>query len=337
MGMELRKMIITRTPYRISFVGGGSDMESFYEKHQGAVLSSTINKFVYISSHRFFDEDSIRLKYSKNETVKSISQIQHPLFREALSQFGVKGSLEMSSNGDVPAGTGLGSSSAFTVGLLHNLYVREGKYATKRQLAEEACAIEIDRLKEPIGKQDHYAAAFGGLNVIRFNVNGTVDVEPIHLNQATNRELQDNLLMFYTGTQRSASTILQEQKDNIAAMRKTDTLTKMVGLVWELRDSLFSGDITSFGEILDRNWTLKQQLATGIGTEQIDAMYRKGISAGALGGKLLGAGGGGFLLFYCEREKQQRLRAELANHQELRFKFENEGSKLVFVGDEYEE
>lgn len=330
-------MIITRTPYRISFVGGGSDMESFYQKHQGAVLSSTINKFVYISSHHFFDEQSIRLKYSKNETVKSIADIQHPLFREALSQFGVKGSLEMSSNGDVPAGTGLGSSSAFTVGLLHNLYVREGRYATKTQLAEEACAIEIDRLKEPIGKQDHYAAAFGGLNVIRFNTNGTVDVEPIHLNQGTNRELQGNLLMFYTGTQRSASTILQEQKDNIAAMRKSDVLLQMVDLVWELRDSLFSGDIRSFGEILDRNWTFKQQLANGIGTDQISSMYRKGIAAGAVGGKLLGAGGGGFLLFYCEKEKQEKLRTELAGHQELKFKFENEGSKLVFVGDEYED
>lgn len=330
-------MIITRTPYRISFVGGGSDMESFYAKHQGAVLSSTINKFVYISSHRFFDVDSIRLKYSRNETVRSIAEIQHPLFREALSQFGVKGSLEMSSNGDVPAGTGLGSSSAFTVGLLHNLYVREGKYATKKQLAEEACAIEIDRLKEPIGKQDHYAAAFGGLNVIRFNTNGTVAVEPIHLNHATDRELQSNLLMFYTGTQRSASTILQEQKDNIAAMKKSDVLIEMVDLVWELRDSLFSGDISSFGEILDRNWTLKQQLANGIGTDQIASMYSRGINAGALGGKLLGAGGGGFLLFYCEKEKQDKLRQELAPYQELRFKFENEGSKLVFVGDEYEE
>ncbi len=329
-------MIITRTPYRISFVGGGSDMESFYGKHQGAVLSSTINKFVYISSHHFFEEQSIRLKYSKNETVKSIADIQHPLFREALSQFGVKGSLEMSSNGDVPAGTGLGSSSAFTVGLLHNLYVREGKYATKTLLAEEACAIEIDRLKEPIGKQDHYAAAFGGLNVIRFNTNGTVEVEPIHLNQRTNRELQENLLMFYTGTQRSASTILQEQKDNIAAMKKSDVLIKMVDLVWELRDSLFSGDLSSFGEILDRNWALKQKLANGIGTDQVTSMYRRGIAAGALGGKLLGAGGGGFLLFYCEKERQERLRAELAAHQELKFKFENEGSKLVFVGDEYE-
>jgi D-glycero-alpha-D-manno-heptose-7-phosphate kinase len=312
-------------------------MESFYANHQGAVLSSTINKFVYISSHHYFDEASIRLKYSKNETVKSIAEIQHPLFREVLSQFGVKGSLEMSSNGDVPAGTGLGSSSAFTVGLLHNLYVREGIYATKKRLAEEACAIEIDRLKEPIGKQDHYAAAFGGLNVIRFNTNGKVDVEPIHLDQGIHRELEGNLLMFYTGTQRSASTILQEQKDNIAAMKKSDVLIKMVDLVWELRDSLFSGDISSFGEILDRNWALKQQLANGIGTDQITSMYRRGIAAGALGGKLLGAGGGGFLLFYCEREKQERLRMELAQHQELKFRFEDEGSKLVFVGDEYED
>jgi D-glycero-alpha-D-manno-heptose-7-phosphate kinase len=164
-----------------------------------------------------------------------------------------------------------------------------------------------------------------------------VAVEPIHLNHATDRELQSNLLMFYTGTQRSASTILQEQKDNIAAMKKSDVLIEMVDLVWELRDSLFSGDISSFGEILDRNWTLKQQLANGIGTDQIASMYSRGINAGALGGKLLGAGGGGFLLFYCEKEKQDKLRQELAPYQELRFKFENEGSKLVFVGDEYEE
>jgi len=330
-------MIICRTPFRISFVGGGSDLENFYSKQPGRVLSTTINKYMYIYSHRFFDQQRLRVKYSKTETVASADYLKHPILREVLRKFGMKTGLEISSNADIPAGTGLGSSSSFTVGLLHNMYTRVGKYASKELLAEEACDIEINRLGEPIGKQDQYAASFGGLNVFTFRPSGQVDVEPIHLQKEVYKKLQRNLLMFYTGITRSASTVLTEQRKNLQSGDEIKTLEKMVGLVEPLRMALYQGDLEQFGDLLHQNWLLKQTLAAGVSDERIKALYETGIANGALGGKLLGAGGGGFLLFYCGMEKQEQLRAALADLRELRFKFENEGTRIIHVADEYEE
>ena len=328
-------MIITRTPLRISFVGGGSDIENFYSRREGAVLSVSINKYMYISSHTYFDRDKIRVKYSRTETVDKVSELRHPIVREALLKFNISGALEISSNADVPAGTGLGSSSAFTVGLLHNLYARDGKLATKERLADEACDIEINRLGEPIGKQDQYACAFGGLNIIRFRTSGEVAVEPLHLKKPIYKTLKNNLLLFYTGDQRSASAILAEQKKNISSDEKADILARMVALVDKLRDSLYQENLRSFGGILHENWLLKRQLASGITNPAIDEMYSRGLANGAEGGKLLGAGGGGFMLFYCEPENQPRLRAAFSDYTEMKFKFDNDGTKLIYAADEY--
>lgn len=330
-------MIITRTPFRISFVGGGSDLEDFYRHSQGAVLSTTINKFMYITSHYFFDEDKIRVKYSQTETVTDINKLKHPILREILKKFKISGALDISSHADVLAGTGLGSSSSFTVGLLHNLYTISGKIVTKRQLAEEGSDIEINRLKEPIGKQDQYAVAFGGLNIIKFNPSGTVNVEPIHLKRELYKTLENNLLMFYIGSQRKASDILTEQKRNLQDKSKFPILRKMVGLVWGLRDALYEGNLNEFGNILHKNWLLKQQLASKISNPKINKLYNTALKNGAVGGKVLGAGGGGFLLFYCEGNNHERLRKAMSPLRELKFKFEEEGSKLLYIGDEYEE
>jgi len=326
-------VIITKTPFRISFVGGGSDIEDFYAGRQGAVLSTSINKYMYISSHKFFEENLVRVKYSETETVDNISKLNHPILRVVLEKFNIRGGLEISSIADIPSGTGLGSSSSFTVCLLHNLYTVAGKFVTKERLAAEACEIEIEMLKEPIGKQDQYAAAYGGLNVFKFNSNGSVTVEPVHLPKDIYNELESNLLMFYTGSQRKASSILSEQKKNIAKEDKVKNLEEMVGLVWELRDCLYKGNLEDFGKILHQNWILKQKLASSISNDDINQYYEKAMKNGALGGKLLGAGGGGFLLFYCEKQHQEKLKQAMLPLKQFDFKFDQEGSKLIYVGE----
>jgi D-glycero-alpha-D-manno-heptose-7-phosphate kinase len=325
-------MIITRTPFRISFLGGGSDMEDYYAKSEGAVLSTSIDKYMYIASHRYFHEDQIRVKYSKTETVSRVEDLEHPIFREVLRRFGISG-VEVSSTADVPAGTGLGSSSSFTVGLLNNFYVRAGQCVNRVLLAEEACEIEIDRLKSPIGKQDQYAAAFGGLNVFRFHASGAVSIEPVHLSTDRYHALQENLLMFYTGEQRQAGLILAEQKENMSTPQKRDCVKQMVDLVWEARAAIGEGKLERFGRILDRSWRLKQQLASKISNDKINAWYHCAIQNGAIGGKLLGAGGGGFLLLYCEKPEQARLRAALTELREFKFRFESEGSRTIYLGE----
>ena len=328
-------MIISRTPFRISFVGGGSDMETFYSKHQGAVLSTSIDKYMYISSHKFFHKDTIQVKYSRTETVKNIDDLAHPLLREALRKTGITGGIEISSIADLPSGTGMGSSSSFTVGLLHNLYAINRKYVTHEELAREACEIEIEIVGEPIGKQDQYAAAFGGLNIIYFNQDGTVLVEPLHIKKTIYDALQENLLMFYVGNQRKASDILSEQKQNASQEEKFNVLKEMVGLVFELRNALYAERLNDFGKILHENWVLKQKLASKISNPEIDDIYMTGIKNGASGGKLLGAGGGGFMLFYCEKRDQDRLRSSLKKYETLDFTFERDGSKIIYFADEY--
>jgi len=328
-------MIITRTPFRISFVGGGSDLGAFYRKSPGAVLSTTINKYMYLSSHRFFEEDKVRIKYSRTETHRNIMDIQHPIVKEVLKTFDVDGALEISSIADVPAGTGLGSSSSYTVGLLHNMYTKFSVFVTKERLAREACEIEIEKLGEPIGKQDQYAASYGGLNVITFNLNESVNVEAIHLKRSTYESLEKNLIMFYTGLQRKTASILTEQKVNMKEKVRFETLKKMVELVWEVRDTLYNGDLTEFGNLLHRNWILKQRLASKISNPELNSLYDKALSNGAIGGKILGAGGGGFLLLYCDEENQEKVRNALHPLKEMTFGFDREGSKLIYVGDEY--
>jgi D-glycero-alpha-D-manno-heptose-7-phosphate kinase len=327
-------MIITRTPFRISFVGGGSDMEPFYTRHPGAVLSTSIDKYMYISSHRFFFQGQLRVKYSETETVNHIDELRHPLLRESLRKVGITSGIEISSIADIPAGTGMGSSSSFTVGLLHCLYANKREYVTHERLAHEACEIEIDLLGEPIGKQDQYAAAFGGLNIIHFHPNGDVRVEPLYIKNDIYRQLQQNLVMFYIGNQRKASDILAEQKRNATNDEKFNILKSMVMLVSDLRNCLYSGHLDDFGKILHENWILKQKLASQITNDEIDEVYRAGIRSGAKGGKLLGAGGGGFMLFYCEKENQQRLLDELKSLVQYNFAFEREGSKLIYYADE---
>ena len=323
-------MIITKTPFRISFVGGGSDLDSFYRLHTGAVLSTSINKYMYINSHPFFETDQTRLKYSKTETVTSVSAIQHPIVKEVLSQLALPMGTEISSNADIPAQSGLGSSSAFTVNLLLNCYTRKGIHVSKKQLAEEACNIEIGRLKEPIGKQDQYAAAYGGLNIFEFHSDGSVSTHPLFLKEPLYKALQDNLLLFYTGEKRRAADVLSEQKKNMSDPKKIEILNKMVALVWELRDALYRDNLSQFGHILHQNWELKKKLASRISSPIIDDYYSTALKHGALGGKLLGAGESGFLLFYCEKKHQAEVRAALSALRELPFCFEKNGAHLIY-------
>ncbi len=327
-------MIITKTPFRISFVGGGSDLEAYYAEEDGAVLSTSINKYMYITSHKFFDSEKLQLKYSKTETVAQVEEIQHPIFKEVFKKFGIRGGIEATSIADIAAGTGMGSSSTFTVGLLHNLYTRQHVFVSKEQLAQDACDIEINRLKEPIGKQDQYAAAYGGLNVITFKKEGNVLVEPIHLPSDFYRHFQNCLRLYYIGNQRSASSILQEQKKNTQSIDKRSLLRQMVSLVGDLRNALYSHSILETGKILNENWNLKQQLASGISNPLIDEVYHRGLKAGALGGKLLGAGGGGFMLFLCEPALHAKLDEALSQLRPFDFKFDQEGSKVIYLEEE---
>lgn len=325
-------MIGTRTPFRISFVGGGSDLPEFYSQSPGCVISTTINKYMYIFVHPYF-EDKIQVKYSKTELVECFEEIRHPIVREALRKFDLN-RIDINSIADIPAGTGLGSSSSFTVGLLHALYAYCNKYASSEQLAKEACLLEIDVLEEPIGKQDQYAAAFGGLNFITFYPDESVNVEPIILAPELSTKLEENLLMFYTGKTRNASDILQSQKKNVThEKKKMNALIRMSKLAEETKKSLIESDLDSFGRILDENWHLKKSLSASISKGEIDIIYEKGKKNGALGGKVLGAGGGGFMLFYCDQAHQDKVRYALGDLQELDFSFEKAGSKVIYVGD----
>ncbi len=326
-------MLITKTPFRISFCGGGSDIEDFYKEYGGCVLSTSINKYMYISIHPYFNEKQTLLKYSENELVDNIRDIRHKIFHRVLCDMDISG-VEISSTADVPGGTGLGSSSTFTVGLLHTLYCYKGKFVSKERLAKEACEVEIEKLGAPIGKQDQYAAALGGLNFIRFHSDGFVSASPVLMQAETYQRLEQNLLLFYTGTVRSANEILNEQKKNMTKADKNENIKKMCCLAREMKEALEQNDLSQFGSILHESWELKKTLAGGISNEQIDEAYARAIQSGALGGKLLGAGGGGFLLFYCEPQYQEALRRNLGLR-EFEFQFERDGSSLVYIGDKY--
>lgn len=322
-------MIGTRTPFRISFAGGGSDLRSFYCRQPGCVLSTSINKYMYIMVHPFFDE-RIQIKYSRTELVNSIAHVQHPIVRVALEQFGLEG-IDINSIADIPAGTGLGSSCSFTVGLLHALYTYTGKYASKEQLARNACRVEIDILKDPIGKQDIYAAAYGGLNLITFNPDETVQVEPVIMPPACKAALLQNLYLFYLGGSRPAANILAEQQANIHRdRRKADLVARMADLARHLRVSLVNGNINDMGPMLDENWQLKKQLSDQISDPWIDSCYETAKRNGATGGKLLGAGGGGFLLLYCEKQHQEKLRSGLGDLRDMKFAFDSFGTQVIY-------
>jgi D-glycero-alpha-D-manno-heptose-7-phosphate kinase len=326
-------VIVSRTPLRVSFAGGGTDLPAFSRREPGAVLNTTIDKYVYVIVNRRF-EPEIRVSYSKTEIVKNVGEIQHDLVREALRLAGLPSHVEIISVADIPAGVGLGSSSALTVGLLNALYAFQGHLRSPEELAHEACEIEIDIVGKPIGKQDQYAAAYGGFRFLQFEPGGDVRVDPVICQPDLLDELQRNLVLFFTGTTRSAETILMQQSTNIMSGDATRRrLQRMRELAFELR-TILSGEqaLDGFGHILHEGWELKKQAAEGISNPSIDAWYGKAIEAGALGGKTLGAGGGGCLLFYCPYERQNQVRAALHDLSEIPFRFEAEGSKIIFVG-----
>lgn len=327
-------MIITRTPFRVSFVGGGSDLPSFYHKRPGCVVSVAIDRHMYVSVHRYFEGNRFHLKYSRVELVGRVEEIQHPIIREAARMTGIRGGVEITSTADVPAGTGLGSSSSFAVGVLHAMYAYQGVFVSKERLAREACEIELEKLHEPIGKQDQYAAAFGGLSFIRFHTDGRVTVEPILLDREASTHFQTNLLMFYLGGTRSSGTILRRQSNNMSQPARFDMVARMVDLAEKLRADLCEKKYDRFGRILDEAWRLKRSVASGVSNKRIDSIYERALKAGALGGKLLGAGGNGFMLLYCPVARQKKLRQALADLKPFPFRFDMEGSRIAFVGEE---
>jgi len=324
-------MIISKTPMRLSFVGGGSDLPSYYREHGGAVLSTSIDKFVYVTVNPRF-EPGIRLSYSKTEIVENASQIEHVLVKAGLEKVGIESGLEITSIADIPSrGSGMGSSSSFTVGLLHALYAYDGKYVPKLDLGREACEVEIDMCGEPIGKQDQYAAAAGGLNVIEFHNDESVTLAPVVTPPGTIETVEAEMILYYLGGERSASRILEQQaKDVGASISKKEALGKMVRLVYDLRDELARGHAHCVGEILHANWELKRQLTGGISNAMIDETYQTARANGAKGGKLLGAGGGGFMVFSVPRERQTGFRAALSHLREVPFSFDKSGTNIVF-------
>lgn len=323
-------MIVSKTPLRMSFVGGGSDLPAYYHEEIGAVLSTSIDKYMYICVNKKFD-GRIRLSYTKTEDVQSRYEIEHPLVRQALEILGIDGGIEIASMADIPSkGSGLGSSSTYTVGLLNALYAYRNSFASKETLARQACEIEINRCGEPIGKQDQYAAAYGGLNLIRFHPDDSVSVDPVICKPSLLEELEDSTLVFFTGRTRSASAVLANQSAAMKTVERRALMRRMVQLAFEMKEQLESGTLEYFGEILDENWRLKAQLTSGITDPQIDNWYANGMANGALGGKLLGAGNGGFIMFYAPQERHAQIRAALSDLEPVKFRFDRTGAQIVF-------
>jgi D-glycero-alpha-D-manno-heptose-7-phosphate kinase len=325
-------MIVSCAPFRVSFAGGGSDIASFYRKARGAVLSCAIAKYSFIVVHPFFNASKYHLKYTRTELVDRLNEIQHPILREALSMQGIEPGIEIVSVADIPGGTGLGSSSSFSVALINALYAHRRIFVPKETLASESCVLEIERLGEPIGKQDQYAAAYGGVNLIEFERHGGVTVQPLVLPTTTISELEGNLMLFYTGSQRDARVVLSEQ---VAAIESDGAVVarmqRMVDLAYEMRDLLIAGKLDAFGDALHRGWEMKRSISAQISTSAIDDIYAKARAAGALGGKLAGAGGGGFLLLYCPRSAQERVRKALGALQPMEFRFDWGGARIAFA------
>ncbi len=326
-------MIITRTPFRLTLGGGGTDLPSFYGDHGGFILAAAIDKYMFLNVNTPIVDDKIRVRYTGSEMVDHVDDVKHTLAREALKHFGVTSGIEIVSIADIPAGTGLGSSSSYLVGLLNALHTLLQDQATPQKLAEEACRIELEVLRKPIGKQDQYMAAFGGLTTLDIDPEGNVSVKRLDLDMDLVESLEHNILMFYTHEMRDATTILKKQ--DAAARTKDRTVVrslreiKDIGL--EISDAISRGNLRRFGELLDVHWESKKRLSEGISNPQIDAWYELAKQNGAVGGKISGAGGGGFLMLYCE-ENKARLREVMraAGLRELKFRFDFEGSKVVF-------
>jgi D-glycero-alpha-D-manno-heptose-7-phosphate kinase len=325
-------VITTRSPLRISLGGGGTDLPSYYREHGGFLIAGAINKYVYVNVMRPFTE-GIYLKYSQLEHVNGVDEIQHPIIREAIKLLGFKTpQVEITTLADIPSGTGLGSSGSFTTALLKALYVHRMRQIEPKELAELACEIEIDRLGEPIGKQDQYIAACGGLTCFTFHPNDRVDVEPLKISMDTKFDLEDNLLLFFTGFSRSAGSILQDQ--NIRTKSSDRDMIANLHFVKELglksKAILESGNAAEFGALMHQHWEHKKRRSAGMSNPQIDQWYDLGMKNGAVGGKLVGAGGGGFLLFYANDRNRLRHAMNAAGLEEVRFAFDFEGTKVLF-------
>jgi D-glycero-alpha-D-manno-heptose-7-phosphate kinase len=324
-------MILTRSPLRISLGGGGTDLASYYESHEGFLIACAINKYVYVNVTRPFSE-GISLKYSKIENVRAVSEIQHPIIRESLNLLNLeRPQIEISTIADIPSGTGLGSSGSFTTGLLRALYAHERKPIHADELASAACDIEINRLGEPIGKQDQYIAAFGGITSFVFKKDGSVISEPLSVNSDIIFQLEDNLLLFYTGQSRSASQILSDQKSKSVANDKAmlDNLHFIKELGLRSKNALESGNIEDFALLMHEHWEHKKSRSSGMSNENINRWYDKAMENGALGGKVVGAGGGGFLMFYAHDKKKLRGAMKQEGLEELRFGFDFDGTKVI--------
>lgn len=323
-------MFISKTPLRITFVGGGTDIKEYYSKYgRGSVLSAAINKYIYITVNKKFDSN-IRVSYSKTEIVDSVDNIEHPSVREALKMLGIEGGIEILSISDIPSGgTGLGSSSTFIVGLLNALHAWIGEYVSPMELAEEAVKIEREILKEPGGKQDQYMASFGGIQRLNFYSDERVELNPVIMDSEKLKEFEDSLLLLYTGIQRNSGNIHDLQKKTVA--NKVSSYSEMVKIADEAYISLNKGNYKSLGKLMHDNWLLKRSLANGISDKKIDDWYERGIKSGAMGGKVIGAGGGGFLLFMCDPSKKRSILGNLKELRQEEFKFEPEGSRIIYV------
>lgn len=323
-------MLITRTPLRISLGGGGTDLPSYYRRHGGLVVSAAINKYVYVGINQTFTAD-YSLKYSEMELVKDVAEIRHPIIREALTLHPVGPSVEIVSLADIPGGTGLGSSGTFTVGLLRALYAFERRHVVAGALAEEACSVEIDRLGRAVGKQDQYIAAFGGLTCCEFCPDDTVRISALRISNETLHDLEERLLLFFTGYSRSADAILQDQKARSEQGDEAmlDNLHMIAEIGRRVRHALEAGDTAGFGALMDEHWRYKRRRTRDMSSDQIDRWYDVGMASGALGGKLVGAGAGGFLMFYATDPAALRQAMADEGLAELRFAFDLDGSTVI--------
>jgi len=327
-------MIISQTPLRISLSGGGTDLSNYYNPHEGFVVSTAIDKYIYVIVKERFD-DLIYVDYSSKEIVENINDIKHELVREAALLTGMTNGFEVMMFADIPSeGSGLGSSSSLTVGLLHAFYSYKGELVTAEQLASEACKIEIEILGRPIGKQDQYIAAYGGLRTFKFCKDESVEVNQVEIVSEAKRKLGSNLLLFFTSTTRKAASILEEQSKNVIS--KIDFHHKIKELAYDTLEGLNMLEINRVGDNLHLNWELKKHLASNVSNPDIDRMHALAMEGGALGAKISGAGGGGFLLVYCERDKQDNLRRALRQYRELAFCLEKHGSKIIFDQTRYD-